>query len=191
MDYQSILNEIAEEVTPLLNDGKVADYIPALAEVNPNQFAMTLTLFDGNQYRIGQADTLFSVQSISNVFTFTLALKFYRTELYKRIGREPSGNPFNSLVQLEYEHGKPRNPFINAGAIVISDILISNLDNPKEDFLAFVRSVSSNTDLNYPSKVADSSKEAGFRTVTLCNFIKPFGNINNDRSEERRVGYKL
>jgi len=97
MDYQSIINEIALEVSPLFVSGKVADYIPALAGVDRNQFAMTLTLFDGTQYSVGQSNTLFSIQSISKVFSFTLALKIYSTDLYKRIGVEPSGNPFNSL----------------------------------------------------------------------------------------------
>ena len=64
MDYQSILAEIEQEVFPLLERGKVANYIPALAEVNPKQFAMTITLFDGTQYSVGQADALFSIQSI-------------------------------------------------------------------------------------------------------------------------------
>ena len=131
MDYQSILKEISYEVTPFLRDGKVADYIPALANVNPEQFAMSITLFDGTQYNIGSSDTRFSIQSISKVFTFTLALKFYSKDLYKRIGHEPSGNPFNSLVQLEYEQGKPRNPFINAGAINMTDALVNYYEGYK------------------------------------------------------------
>ena len=125
MDYQQILQDIEIEIQPLFGKGKVADYIPALGDVNPSQFAMSITLFDGNSYHVGASEKLFSIQSISKVFTFTMALKYLGTELYKRVGREPSGNPFNSLVQLEYENGIPRNPFINAGAIVITDTLIS------------------------------------------------------------------
>lgn len=182
MDYQSILNEIAEEVSPLLNDGKVADYIPALAEVNPNQFAITLTLFDGTQYSVGQSDTLFSVQSISKVFTFTLALKFYGNDLYKRIGREPSGNPFNSLVQLEYEHGKPRNPFINAGAINVTDTLINHFGSCElacKDILEFIREISDDMSINSNDMVSTSEMEYGHRNLALANLMKSFNNLDN------------
>ena len=92
MNYQLILDEIAHEVSCLSNKGKVADYIPALANADPEQFGMSLTLFDGTQYSVGDSNTLFSIQSISKVFTFTLALKFYSTNLYKRNGREPFGD---------------------------------------------------------------------------------------------------
>lgn len=182
MDYQSIINEIAEEVFPLLGDGKVANYIPALAGVNPKQFAMTLTLFDGTQYSVGKADTLFSIQSISKVFTFTLALKFYGTDLYKRIGLEPSGNPFNSLVQLEYEKGKPRNPFINAGAINVTDALINHYGNDEtayEEVLEFIRAISDDRTIDSSDVVAISEMEHGFRNLALANLMKSFNNLDN------------
>lgn len=186
MDYQSILNEISDEITPFLTEGKVADYIPALAEVDPKQFGMSLTLFDGTQYSIGDADTLFSIQSISKVFSFTLALKFYSTDLYKRIGHEPSGNPFNSLVQLEYEHGKPRNPFINAGAINVTDSLISHYTNQSETFdeiLGFIRSISDEPSISSNKIVAVSEMEHGFRNLALANLMKSFHNLDNDVEE--------
>ncbi|MCW8895823.1 MAG: glutaminase [Sulfurimonas sp.] len=182
MDYQSILNEIAEEIAPLLNDGKVANYIPALAQVKPNQFAMTLTLFDGTQHSIGQSDTLFSIQSISKVFTFTLALKFFSTDLYKRISREPSGNPFNSLVQLEYEHGKPRNPFINAGAIIVTDTLINHFGSCElacKDILEFIREISDDLSINSNDVVSTSEMEHGHRNLALANLMKSFNNLDN------------
>lgn len=100
IDYQKILLEIKDEVIPLLDKGKVADYIPALAKVNPKQFGMSITLFDGSTYSVGDYNTKFSIQSISKVFTFTKSLNIYSSDLYKRVGKEPSGNPFNSLVQL-------------------------------------------------------------------------------------------
>jgi len=183
MNYQSILNEIAQEITPLLNDGKVADYIPALAEIDPNQFAMTLTLFDGTQYSVGKSDTLFSIQSISKVFTFTMALNTYCITLYKRIGREPSGNPFNSLVQLEYEKGIPRNPFINAGAINVTDALISNYGNSSntyEEIMNFIRDVADDTAINSSKRVAQSEVEHGFRNLALANLMKSFNNLDNN-----------
>lgn len=183
MDYQGILDEIKEEITPYLTQGKVADYIPALAEVDPYQFGMSLTLFDGSTYSVGSCDTLFSIQSISKVFSFTLALKFYSTDLYRRIGHEPSGNPFNSLVQLEYEQGRPRNPFINAGAINVTDALISHYGDSTKAFaeiLGFVRAISDEPTINVNTTVADSEMEHGFRNLALANLMKSFNNLDND-----------
>lgn len=183
MDYQAILDAIYKEVTPFLNDGKVANYIPALAQVNPNQFAMSLTLFDGTQYSVGNADTLFSIQSISKVFTFTLALKLFGKELYKRIGVEPSGNPFNSLVQLEYENGKPRNPFINAGAINVTDALLNHYKKPSatyEAVLHFIQSISCDKSIVSNDIVSQSEMEFGHRNIALANLMKSFNNFDND-----------
>lgn len=193
MDYQPILNEIADEIRPFLKEGKVADYIPALAEVDPEQFGMTLTLFDGTQFSVGDAETLFSIQSISKVFTFTMALKFYSTDMYKRIGREPSGNPFNSLVQLEYEHGIPRNPFINAGAINVTDALLSHYgddENTYREILAFIRSIADEPAVSYSERVAASEMDHGFRNMALANLMKSFNNLDNDVQEVVQTYFK-
>ncbi|MBU0719906.1 glutaminase [bacterium] len=183
MDYQSILNEIADEITPLLKDGKVADYIPALSMVDPNQFGMSITLFDGTQYSVGHSNTLFSIQSISKLFTFTLALKFHGFDLYKRIGHEPSGNPFNSLVQLEYEKGKPRNPFINAGAINVTDALINHYGDETsayEEVLKFIRAIADEDSIRSNPIVAVSEMEHGYRNLALANLMKSFNNLDNN-----------
>ncbi len=183
MDYQAILEEIYEEIQPELKRGKVADYIPALAKVEQEQFAMTLTLEDGTVFSVGDAKKQFSIQSISKVFTFTLALDIYSTELYKRVGVEPSGNPFNSLVQLEYENGIPRNPFINAGAIAITDSLVTHYkDQYKtlEVIMHFVRELSGNAALSFDQEVANSEMEHGDRNLSLAHLMKSFGNFEND-----------
>ncbi|MCB0748151.1 MAG: glutaminase, partial [Ignavibacteriae bacterium] len=125
----------------------------------------------------------FSIQSIAKVLSLCMAYRILDKKIWERVGVEPSGTAFNSLVQLEADNGIPRNPFINAGAIVISDILISNLENPKEDFLNFVRSISNNSEINYSDKIAKSEKKVGFRNIALCNFIKSFGNIQNEPSD--------
>ena len=183
MNYQQILDEIYDEIQPELMRGKVADYIPALAEVEKGQFAMTVTLPDGTVYSVGDSKKQFSIQSISKVFTFTLALDIYAKELYKRVGVEPSGNPFNSLVQLEYEDGIPRNPFINAGAISITDALISHYkDEYKtlEVIMHFIREISGNTQLSFDQVVANSEMEHGDRNLALARLMKSFGNFEND-----------
>ncbi|HNM37922.1 MAG TPA: glutaminase, partial [Anaerolineales bacterium] len=118
--YQQILDEIYQETLPLLGQGKVASYIPALAEVNPKQYGIALQTLSGETYQVGDANTLFSIQSISKVFTLAMVFGKVGEALWTRVGREPSGNAFNSLIQLETENGIPRNPFINAGALVVT-----------------------------------------------------------------------
>lgn len=193
MDYQTILNEIAQEVKPFLSDGKVADYIPALANVDPNQFAMSITLFDGTQYHVGKIDTLFSVQSISKVFTLTLALKFYGPKLYERVGVEPSGNPFNSLVQLEYEHGKPRNPFINAGAINVTDALVTeykNSTNAYKEVIDFIKLIADDDSINSNEIVEKSEMKFGHRNLALSNLMKSFKNFDNEVEDVVKLYFK-
>ena len=167
----------------MLGQGKVADYIPALANVDPNQFGMAITLNNGDFYGVGAYNQAFSIQSISKVFSFTLALREYKKKLYRRVWREPSGDPFNSLVQLEHEEGIPRNPFINAGAIVVCDSLISKANgdgNALADTLAFIHSVSADSSVDINMSVADSEMQHGFRNASLAHLMKSFGNLNND-----------
>lgn len=193
MDLQKILEEIHAEIQPLLGEGKVADYIPALAKVDPMQFAMAITCHDGNVYSVGCDETLFSIQSISKVFTFTLALHFYGKDLYSRVWREPSGNPFNSLVQLEYEEGIPRNPFINAGAIVVTDSLISHYQGTEKALdavLCFIREISDDTDIDVNEEVASSEMEHRFRNAALANLMKSFGNMDNNVSNVLKTYFK-
>ncbi len=182
MNYQSILEEIYEEIQPEMSKGKVADYIPALASVEKEQFAMSVTLADGVQYSVGEASKRFSIQSISKVFTFSLALKIYSKELYKRVGVEPSGNPFNSLVQLEYENGIPRNPFINAGALVVTDALVSHYGDEYttlEAILSFVRRLTGEPGICFDAGVARSEMDHGDRNLALAHLMKSFGNYEN------------
>lgn len=183
MNYQQILNEIyiASNLQPKI--GKVASYIPELSEINPDKFGISLTTLNGENFGIGNSDERFSIQSISKVFSLTLAISLFGEKIWERVGVEPSGTAFNSLVQLEYEKGIPRNPFINAGAIVIADILVSHLKNPKKDFLSFIRETSGIPTINFDESVALSEKNSGFRNAALANFLKSFGNLQNDVDE--------
>jgi glutaminase len=183
MNYQKILKEIEKEIQPSLKKGKVADYIPALAEVDPNQFAMTITLKSGEQFSIGKSQENFSIQSISKVLAFSLAIDIYSKSLYKRVGVEPSGNPFNSLVQLEYEQGIPRNPFINAGAIIVMDALMSHYGGETlalEKILKFARDISDNQEIKFDSVVAKSEMRHASRNLSLAHLMRSFGNFDND-----------
>ena len=183
MDYQNAINEIFEEIKTIIPKGKVADYIPELAKITPNKFGINLLSVTGENYGIGNVNEKFSIQSIAKVFSLTLAYQMYGSSLWERVGVEPSGNPFNSLTQLEYENGIPRNPFINSGALVICDILFDTLENPKVDMLNFIRKISNNNEINYNEQVANSEKENGFRNAAHINLMKAYGNIKNDINE--------
>jgi glutaminase len=191
MDYQKILEEIEKEIQPFLNEGKVANYIPALANVDDKKFAMSIQLFDGTSFHIGDSSLKFSIQSISKVFTFTLALNHYGKELYNRVGHEPSGNPFNSLVQLEYENGLPRNPFINAGAIVTADSLVSLYkENTFETILDFIKKTSNDETISYDEEIFKSELAHGFKNFALINMIKSYNNINNNIDDVIQTYFK-
>ena len=139
-----------------------------------------ITTIQQKEFGIGDYTLPFSIQSIAKVLALTLAYQELGVVLWNRVGVEPSGTPFNSLTQLEADKGIPRNPFINAGAMVVCDVLLSNLEKPKEDFLVFVRNLAGNPNIKYSTKIALSEKQTGFRNVALCNFIKSFGNIKNE-----------
>lgn len=180
MSYQNILETIYQEIQPFAQSGKQADYIPALAQVNPDQFGVYLKTLDGEDYSLGQYDTKFSIQSISKVFSLSIALSLKGKELWTRIGKEPSGSAFNSLVQLEYEHGKPRNPFINAGAIVLADVLLSELANPEDFFLNYVRVLADNPDIQYSTEVAQSEQSCSYLNASIAYLLKHHGNLENN-----------
>lgn len=181
MDLTRIVADIAAEMKDAPDRGRVADYIPPLACVPVEKFGMAVILADGTCHLGGDAEEPFSIQSISKVFALTLALGAVGDEVWKRVGREPSGTAFNSIVQLESENGIPRNPFINAGAIVIADILLKGY-RPCEiigNMLAFVRSLADDDSIVIDEIVARAEQETGFRNFALANYMRAFGNIQN------------
>ena len=183
MDYKVILQEIYNECEKLPILGKITSSIPELGKVDPDKFGIHLTTIAGEDFGIGDSEEKFSIQSISKALTVALAFSFLDEKIWERVGVEPSGSAFNSLVQLEYEKGIPRNPFINAGAIVIADILVTHLKNPKQDFLDFIRMICGSATIDFNLKVAQSEKDTRFRNAALANFLKSFGNIHNDVDE--------
>ena len=178
MDYQRLLDEICEEVKPLMGQGKVASYIPALAKVSPHSFGMAVVTVDGEVFSVGEAYQPFSIQSVSKVFNLVLAFSRMGDSIWDRVGREPSGNAFNSLLQLEHEAGIPRNPFINAGAIAVADMLCELFPDAEAELISFVRELANNSDIHYDLSVAQSEKETGNRNYALGYFMKSFNNIH-------------
>ncbi|GGO97696.1 glutaminase [Wenjunlia tyrosinilytica] len=179
VDYRQLLNEAMAAARPVLGTGRVADYIPALASADPEAFGMALATVGGEVHGVGDWDRPFSVQSISKLFTLALALAHGGDALWKRVGREPSGNPFNSLIQLETEHGIPRNPFINAGALVVTDALHTVTGDALGAVLDFVRAESGNPLVAVDPEVAFSESQHGHRNAALAHFIAHFGNLHN------------
>lgn len=180
-NIQDIIDSIHEAIQPRLGEGKVADYIPELAKVDPTQFAIAVTTVDGETFTAGVAQTPFSIQSISKVFMLTLALGKAGETVWNRVGREPSGSAFNSIVQLEQEHGIPRNPFVNAGAIVVTDVVLSAAQ-PREaigEYLRFIRFLADDDSITIDNTVAKSEQATGYRNFALANFMKSFGNLHH------------
>ena len=183
MDYQTILDRVHAAVKPLIGTGKVASYIPELAKVSPDHFGIAIVDLEGRVYQAGDAETPFSIQSISKLFGLTLAFHLEGDSVWSRVGREPSGTPFNSLVQLEQERGKPRNPFINAGALVITDMLLTHhaaRGGAENAIIKFIRTLSDKADIGYDRAVAQSEMRTAHRNAAMANFMKSFGNLNND-----------
>jgi len=180
MDYTEVLQQIAHELRPIIGQGKVATYIPELANVSPHQFGMAVVTVDGQLHTVGDARTPFSIQSISKLFTLVMTLQLEGDDLWKRVGREPSGTPFNSLIQLEAEGGKPRNPFINPGALVCTDILCTRYATPENAVTDFLRPLSGNPNVHYNRAVAASERRTAHRNAAMAHLMKAFGNLAND-----------
>jgi glutaminase len=181
LKLERVVKEIADEVRKRTDRGEVASYIPELARVDPNQFGLVVVDADGNVAAGGDSDVPFSIQSISKVFTLTLALGKAGDRLWNRVGREPSGSPFNSIVQLERERGIPRNPFINAGAIAVTDLILSG-HKPREalgEILRFMQYVADDSSITIDHAVAASEQRTGFRNAALANYMKSFGVLEN------------
>ena len=187
-DVPHFLAEITAEMDEKIDRGRVADYIPELAAINDRQFGIAVALRDGSIHASGNTKSSFSIQSISKVFTLCLALGKLGDTIWCHVGREPSGSAFNSIVQLEFEKGRPRNPLINAGAIVIADLVLAGHE-PSEaigEILHFIRAAAGDESIFVDEAVARSESQTGFRNFALANYMKSFGALTN--TVERTLG---
>ncbi|WP_405247013.1 glutaminase [Cellulophaga sp. Asnod2-G02] len=178
--YSDILHNIQLEINKVSDRGQVASYIPELSKIDPDKFGMHIIDANRNEFSVGDSQESFSIQSISKVLSLSQAIGLIGEDLWTRVDVEPSGDPFNHLSLLEQENGIPRNPLINAGAIVVADILVSKLKNPKEDFLTYIQDISGDKSINFDANVAASEKETGFRNYAAANLLKSYGNLHND-----------
>jgi glutaminase len=188
-DLVQIVATVRRDMETHIGRGKVADYIPALARVDPSRFGLAVATLDGRVASAGDADIPFSIQSISKVFTLTMALEKLGADLWKRVGREPSGSSFNSIVQLEYERGIPRNPLINAGALVVTDALLAKGLAPAliARITDFMRLQADDPSVAIDPEVAGSEHDTGFRNAALANFLKASGNLVSDVDDVLQV----
>jgi len=180
IDFQNVIEDIHTELKNDVNRGLVASYIPELSNINPDNFGIYVKHIDGNSYAVGQSNIRFSIQSISKALSLALAMPIYKDSIWERIDVEPSGNPFNHLSLLEQEDGIPRNPFINSGAIVIADMLVSHFENPKQEFLNYVRELANDQTIDFNYEVAKSEHLTGFKNYAAANLLKSFYNLEND-----------
>lgn len=177
----TVVRDIADDMRARTERGEVATYIPELARVSPEHFGIAVITADGHMALGGDSEMPFSIQSVSKVFTLTLALGRYGDRLWRKVGREPSGSPFNSIVQLEREQGIPRNPFINAGALAVTDMILSG-HQPREalgEILSFMRFLADDPHIRIDEAVAASEQRTGFRNAALANYMKSFGVLDN------------
>lgn len=180
MDYQEIIEEVYHELLQMPVKGKLADYIPELASVDPNQFGVCLVDKNGKEFQCGDSLQPFSIQSISKVHTLVLAYSQVGVDLWKRVNVEPSGNPFNNLAQLEYENGIPRNPFINSGALVTTDTVMSLYPNAKEEIKQFISNVSGGESIVVNENVKRSELACASRNYAVAHMLKSYGNLQHE-----------
>lgn len=180
MNYTQFLAEIEKECRPLLTQGRVATYIAPLAAIPREQFGMSLRTVEGDVHATGDADRPFTIQSIAKVLSLALAMRLVGDAIWQRVGREPSGTAFNSLVQLEAERGRPRNPMINAGALVVVDTVLEAAASGGDPFIEFARETACEPELDYDHAVAEAEYESADGNRALAYFLKSFGVLRGD-----------
>ncbi|AIX99742.1 glutaminase [Arthrobacter sp. PAMC 25486] len=178
-DLQEVLEEITEHVAPLCRGGDVASYIPSLGEVSPEKFGICVAMADGEVYGAGDWQESFSIQSISKVFSLALVMSYDYDSIWKRVFREPSGTPFNSMIQLEADYGIPRNPFINAGALVVTDRLLTLTGDASASIRGLLRLESGNPSVDIDAVVAASEADHGHRNASMAHLLASYGNLEN------------
>jgi glutaminase len=185
VDLDAVLREVAEVARPTAAQGSVAAYLPSMAELDPDAFGLAVVEMDGAEHAVGDADESFAIQSISKVFALVLAMQEAGAgqgvgkELWERVGREPSGDPFNSLVQLEHERGIPRNPMINAGALVVCDVLLDHCDDARQSTIDLLSELTGEP-IGVDDQVLIQEGRTGHRNRSMAFLMSSFGNINND-----------
>jgi glutaminase len=184
VDLDELLVEVAEVARPAAAGGEVADYIPSIASLDPGTFGLAVVEMDGTEHVTGDADAPFPIQSIGKVFALVLAMRESKAgddgdgEMWQRVGKEPSGDPFNSLVQLEHEGGIPRNPMINAGALVVDDMLLGHCGDPAASMLEMLGELAG-APLDVDRTVVEQEGRTGHRNRAMAYLMSSFRNLEH------------
>ncbi|MFD2237753.1 glutaminase [Aureimonas populi] len=179
-ELQDIVAQIVEEVRAEKDHGTASDALPQLAGADLDKVGLAVVTADCEVAVAGDADEPFSLQSISKVFSLTLALEAYGEDVWKRVGREPSGDPFNSIIDLERHEGFPRNPFINAGALVVVDLLLDRAEGDEADLVrSLLVRLAGDENVRIDEEIASSDASSSYTNQALANFAKSFGNLNH------------
>lgn len=190
---QNLLTEIYNVSKELTTEGNVATYIPELGKADPDELGIVLMETGGRIYRAGSYDKKFTLQSVSKPISLIQAIMDVgEEEVFSRVGMEPTGDPFNSMVRLEtFTLGKPLNPMINAGAITVSS-LIKGINNEEKisRLLSLVRKMSRNEHIGFNEDVYLSEKETGHRNRSMAYFLKDTGVIEGDIEDILEVYFK-
>lgn len=175
-----------------LGEGKVASYIPQLACANSSNLAITVTTLNGEVYSAGKSEVKFTIQSISKVILLATALNDAGFDkVFEKVGMEPTGDPFNSIVRLETMMKKPFNPMINAGAIAITTCITGqNKEERFEKILSTARILFDDENITYDKDVFQSEKQTGSKNRSLAFMMKSNGVFDGDVEEHLDVYFK-
>jgi glutaminase len=188
-DLQSVVDEIVGQMKVVDRFGRAASHVEGMSDFETGEFGIAVVTADGALVTGGRADTAFPLQSISKVFAYTLALRADTDGILRRVGREPSGDPFNSIVDLERHRGIPRNPYINSGALVVIDAVLSR---PKghggpKSVRAMLEEEIGEPLGRLDEIVEEDGKNAGFHNRAHANLAKGYGNLHHDVEEVMRA----
>ncbi|WP_134699434.1 glutaminase A [Ammoniphilus sp. YIM 78166] len=180
------LNEFVMEARKFTQHGKVADYIPALGRADPDDLAIAIHYPDGQCVSAGDIQKTFTLQSISKVISLALVLMDRGFDyVFKRVGMEPTGDPFNSIIKLETVNpARPLNPMINAGALVVTHMIKgASVEEKFQRLLAFVQEMANDSTIGYSSEVAQSEFETAHLNRALAYFLKQHKSLDEDVEE--------
>lgn len=184
MSELQVLLEALHQTYQQQDAGKLACYIPELCKADPNWFAISIMTVDGQTFEVGDCQQTFTIQSISKVFVYGMALADHgRDALLAKVGVEPTGDPFNSLIRLDEDSKRPDNPMINAGAIATTSLIKGTgpTDRLNRLLRMFRRYVGHEVFIDMP--VFMSERDTGHRNRAMAHLMLNFGMIDKNIDE--------
>ena len=179
--------DLAREEIP---KGAVATYIPELGKVDPHQLGICVYPLTGEKICLGDYNVRFTMQSVSKVLMLIVALEICGLKrVFEKVGAEPSGEAFNSLVELDLNDSRPYNPLINSGALAVCGLLLPEVSF--QDMLRFARSICSDPDITMNEAVFDSEMKTCSRNRSIAYLLESKGIITTDVEDTLRFYTKM